>query len=215
MSKIRTINELQNVLDREFSWRLKEIANLKTVVRTSEVMSKQTAVRAAIPLLYGHWEGFIKNASTCYLEYINGQRLPYKELKSCFIVFGLKKKINDLIPSMNWEVSVGSLDFIRNELGEKAKLKIDTAIRTEFNLSSKVFVNIANSIDIDTSPYEARFNLIDESLLSRRNYIAHGEYLDIDPEGFRDLADEILFLLRTYKTDIENAVSQALFKVSA
>lgn len=215
MSKIRTIDQLQNTLDSEFSWRLKEIANLKIVVRTSENMNKKTAVRAAIPLLYGHWEGFVKNASTYYLEFVNGQSLTYKELKSCFVVFGVKRKINDLVSSKNSNVSISTLEFLRDELNERAKLKIESAIRTEFNLSSKVFSNIANSIGIDTQAYEARYHLIDESLLNRRNHIAHGEYLDVDSEGFRELADEILFLLRSYKTDIENAVSLEEYKISA
>ncbi|MCI2964798.1 MULTISPECIES: MAE_28990/MAE_18760 family HEPN-like nuclease [Shewanella] len=215
MTIIRTIDQLQSTLDKEFAWRLKEIAALKVVVRSSENLNKKTAVRAAIPLLYGHWEGFIKNASTNYLEYVNGQSLRYRELKSCFVVFGVKRKINDLIVSKNSSVSISTLEFLRDELNEKAKLKIESAIRTEFNLSSKVFENIANSIGINTQAYETRYNLIDESLLNRRNHIAHGEYLDVDPDGFRELADEILFLLRSYKTDIENAVSLEEYKASA
>lgn len=215
MSKIRTINQLQETLDKEFSWRLKEIASLKSVVRASDNLSRQTAVRAAIPLLYGHWEGFIKNASTYYLEFVNGQSLKYKELQSCFIVFGVKRKINDLVSSKSSTVSISTLEFLRDELNERANLKIESAIRTEFNLSSKVFDNIAKSIGLNTSIYESRYNLIDESLLSRRNHIAHGEYLDVDADGFRSLADEILLLLRSYKTDIENAVTLEAYKISA
>lgn len=215
MSKIKTLEQLQTTLDSEFSWRLKEIANLKIVVRSCDNLSKSTAVRAAIPLLYGHWEGFIKNSSTHYLDYVNGQSLRYRELKSCFIVFGVKRKINDLVSSKNSSVSIATLEFLRDELDEKAKLKIESAIRTEFNLSSKVFANIAKSIGINTEGYESRYHLIDESLLNRRNHIAHGEYLDVDSDGFRELADEILYLLRTYKTDIENAVSLKEYKLSA
>lgn len=215
MSKIRTLDSFQNILDAEFAWRLKEIANLKIVVRASDNLSRKTAVRAAIPLLYGHWEGFIKKASTLYLEYINGQSLTYRQLKSCFAVFGLKRHIHGLVQSKSSEVSITTLDFLREELDQRAQLKIDSAIRTEFNLSSKVFDNIAKSIGISTREYESRYNLLDESLLNRRNYIAHGEYLDVDSDGFRDLADEVLLLLRLYKTDIENAVSLEEYKISA
>ena len=215
MSKIKTISQLQDHLDKEFAWRLQEIAYLKNIVRRSEVISKKTAVRAAVSLLYGHWEGFVKNTATYYLEFIDGQMLTYKDLKSCFIVFGLKGKINELISSKKSEVSIALLDFIRDEMEEKAKLRIESAIRTESNLSSEVFSNIACSIGIDLSKYETRFNLIDESLLSRRNRIAHGEYLDIDPDGFRNLADEIIYLLRIFKTDIENAVALEDYKISA
>ena len=215
MSKIRTVSRLQDYLDKEFAWRLQEIAYLKIIVRRSDLISKKTAVRAAVSLLYGHWEGFVKNTATYYLEFINGQMLTYKDLKTCFVVFGLKGKINELVSSKKSKVSIALLDFIRDEMEEKAKLRIESAIRTESNLSSEVFSNIACSIGIDLSQYEARFNLIDESLLSRRNRIAHGEYLDIDPDGFRNLADEIIYLLRIFKTDIENAVALEDYKTSA
>lgn len=141
--------------------------------------------------------------------------MKYKELQSCFIVFGVKRKINDLVSSKSSTVSISTLEFLRDELNERANLKIESAIRTEFNLSSKVFDNIAKSIGLNTSIYESRYNLIDESLLSRRNHIAHGEYLDVDADGFRSLADEILLLLRSYKTDIENAVTLEAYKISA
>jgi hypothetical protein len=207
VSKIRTSIDLQTQLDKEFSWRLKEIASLKLVVRTTDSLSKETAVRAALPLLYGHWEGFVKASSELYLTYVNSQSLKYSELKTCFVVFGLRKKLNEVASTNSSEHSISILDFLREEMNEKATLKFESAIKTESNLSSSVFSNIANSIGIETGPYEPKYNLIDESLLKRRNYIAHGEFLDVDIEGFRDLADEILTLLRVYKTDIENAVT--------
>ncbi|MCX2780959.1 MAE_28990/MAE_18760 family HEPN-like nuclease [Microbulbifer thermotolerans] len=212
MSKIRTIERLQSLLDEELSWRIKEIATLKILVKRSDNIASSTAVRAAIPLLYGHWEGFIKSSATYYLQFINGQSLKYSDLTSCFVVFGVKKKLNDIEASMASETSIAAVEFLMNELNNTAKLKVDSAIRTEFNLSSKVFVNILKSIGFGVDRYEARFNLIDESLLKRRNYIAHGEYLDVEADGFRDLADEILCMLRWFKTDIENAASLGLFK---
>jgi hypothetical protein len=213
VSKIKTAMELQNRLDDELAWRIKEIANLKIVVRTSSIINKNTAVRAALPLLYGHWEGFIKAAAESYLMFVNGQSLKYQELKSCFVVFGLRKKLHELTTTKNAEYSITTLEFLRDELDSRAKLKLDNAINTEANLSSLVFSNIAQSIGINITPYEGKFNLIDTSLLRRRNSIAHGEYLDVDSTGFRDLADEILKLLRLFKNDIENAVSLKLYKV--
>lgn len=89
MIKIRTLSQLQDFLDNEFSWRLKEIANLKIAARRSDILSKWTVVRASLPLLYAHWEAFIKNAATGYLDFVNGQNLKYCELQSCFVVFGI------------------------------------------------------------------------------------------------------------------------------
>ena len=60
--------------------------------------------------------------------------------------------------------------------------------------------------------YETKFNLIDESLVRRRNKVAHGDYLDLGAADFRSLADEILQMMRDYKTDLQNAASMAAYR---
>ena len=48
--------------------------------------------------------------------------------------------------------------------------------------------------------------------MNRRNKIAHGEYVDLEAEDFRTLADDVLKMMRDYKTDLENAASLASYK---
>lgn len=93
-------------------------------------------------------------------------------------------------------------------------MSISSAIDTESNLTSKVFANIATSLDIATTTYETKFNLIDESLVRRRNKVAHGEYLDLDADDFRTLADEVLQIMRHYKVDLQNAASMETYRRS-
>jgi hypothetical protein len=81
------------------------------------------------------------------------------------------------------------------------------AIETRSNLNSEVFQEIAGWIGVDTAKYETKFNLVNESLVKRRNQIAHGEFLEIDENAFHDLVDETLLLLRWFKTDLENAIA--------
>ena len=203
---------LQDYLDTEISWRIKEIADLKFALRTSDAIRQKTLTRSAVPLLYAHWEGFIKGSSIGYINFVNNQRLRYEQLASCFIVFGLKKELNQLSHSKKSHLNITAMDFILNELGNRAKLKIDSAIDTESNLSSIVFDNIALSIGIDPTPYETRYHFIDESLLRRRNQIAHGQYLDLEPTDCRTLADDVINLMRHYKTDLQNAATIATYK---
>ncbi len=89
----------------------------------------------------------------------------------------------------------------------RANIPTKGVIATKGNLSSAVFADIYASLGLDASQYSTKFNLIDESLLRRRNSIAHGEYLDVDEVGFLQLAGEVLHLLRCVKTDIENYVA--------
>lgn len=212
MSKLRTLTQLQDALDKEMSWRRKEIIGLKLSVRDAGSLTEATLVRAGVALLYAHWEGFIKNAALMYLNYVNCQRLTYKELKSCFVVFGMKGQLNTLTESRKAKASVSAIDFIFDKLDSRANIVLASAIDTESNLSSKVFDNILASIGFLSSYYEARYKLIDESLVDRRNKIAHGEFLDINAEDWRKLADEMISIMNNFKTDIENAASSALFK---
>lgn len=212
MKRLQTQNQLQDFLDEELGWRIKEISTLKSAVKSSAFISEQTLARASVALLYAHWEGFIKSAATGYVAYVNNQDLNYSELKTCFVVLGFKKTLHDVQQSKQSQLNATLIDFLRDGLDKKSKLKIDTAINTESNLSASVFKNILHAVGFDTQPYEARSNLIDESLLKRRNTIAHGEYIDVAKDDWAKLADEVLQMLRQFKTDIENAMAQAAFK---
>lgn len=212
MRRLQTQNQLQDFLDAELGWRVKEISTLKAAVKSSAFISEQTLVRAAVALLYAHWEGFIKSAATGYVTYVSNQGLSYSELKTCFVVLGFKKALHDVQQSKQSHVNATLIDFLRDGLEEKSKLKIDTAINTESNLSASVFKNILHVVGFETTPYEAKAHLIDESLLKRRNTIAHGEYIDVAKDDWAKLADEILQMLRQFKTDIENAMALSAFR---
>lgn len=214
MARIRTLDQLQDALDKEMAWRVKEIGTFRVGSKTNGDQRKPL-IRAGIALLYAHWEGFIKCASEMYLEFVESRGLKYNELKTCFSVFGLKGKLDTLSDAKKSEANIAAIDFIMAELGSTAKLQISSAIRTDSNLTSKVFKNIAKSLDISTGPYETKFNLIDTSLVDRRNKVAHGEFLEVGGQDFGKLIDEILHLMRTYKTDLENAASRQTFKRQA
>jgi hypothetical protein len=212
MKRLQTQNQLQDFLDSELGWRVKEISALKGAVRSAAYVSEQTLVRASVALLYAHWEGFVKNAATGYVTYVNNQGLSYSELQTCFVVLGFKKTLHDVQQSKKSQLNIASVDFLRDGLSKKSQMKIDTAIDTESNLNAAVFQNILHAVGIETSPYEAKAHLIDESLLKRRNTIAHGEYIDVAKEDWSNLADEVLAVLRQFKTDIENAMALSTFK---
>lgn len=211
MAKIRTLDQLQEKLDTEMGWRIKELSHFKIATRSNKD-SARTFVRAGVALVYAHWEGFIKAASENYLSYVVYQGHIYRDLKTCFAVFGLKGKLSALNDSRKTKPNIEALEFVLAEMDRPARMSMAGAIDTESNLTSKVFQNIAASIDIDTTAYETRFKLIDESLVNRRNKVAHGEYLDLGIEDFIALADDVIQMMRSYKTDIENAASLKSYK---
>jgi hypothetical protein len=106
-----------------------------------------------VALVYAHWEGFIKAASEAYLDFVDNQGHMYRELKSCFAVFGLKGKLALLSDSRQAKPNIEAFDFVLGELDKPAQMRISSAIDTESNLTSKVFANIAASLDIATAAY--------------------------------------------------------------
>lgn len=212
MRKIRTLNDLQDVIDSEYSWRLKEIADMKKAVRSTLGVAASTLIRAGIPLFYAHWEGFVKNTAEAYITFVSCQKLRYEQLASPFLAIGAKRHIHSLVESRKSRVNIAAADFFTNELSNRAQLSFTTMVNTESNLSSSIFENIILSIGFDPTPYESRFKLIDESLLKRRNCIAHGEYLDLDASSYRTLGDDVIALLRSFKADIERAASEGKYK---
>ncbi len=213
MADIHTLGQLQDELDKEMSWRRKEVLAFR-VASTKNGQDAAFFIRAGVALLYAHWEGFVKTASEHYLNYVQHQGHTYLELKSCFAIFGLKGKLNSLSASRRAMANIEAFDFISSELGKKANLNMSAAIDTESNLTSRVFSNIAASLDIDTSPYETRFNLIDESLVNLRNKVAHGEYLRLGGREFGKLVDDILETMDWYKTDLMNSAAQEKYMLA-
>jgi MAE_28990/MAE_18760-like HEPN len=210
--KIRSLAELQDVLDSDLAWRKKEILYLRMQAKNAAPTVQKTLLRAGIALLYAHWEGFIKGASLSYLQYINDQRLPLNQLNSCFAVFGIKGHLNELSQSRKAKGNREIVEFLITKLGEKLPLNLSNAVDTESNLQSKVFDNIATSLDIETTSYQTSYNLIDQSLVRKRNSIAHGEFLDLKVTDLQVLTDEILTLMDCYKTDISNAAATKKFQ---
>ena len=202
---------LQDYLDAEISWRIKELANLKIAISQPR-LEKKTLIRAAVCIMYAHWEGFVKSASLAYLNLVNNQRLNYDKLSACFVVFGVKKYLHDLKTAARASVNIAAVEFFLSNLQARAQLKLSRAVDTESNLSSTVFDNIAVSIGIDPSGYQHKYHLIDQSILNRRNRIAHGEYLDLEENECRTLVDEVISLIRAFKTDIENCAFRGSFR---
>ena len=55
-------------------------------------------------------------------------------------------------------------------------------------------------------------SLLDQKLVNRRNYIAHGEKLDLTMRDYIDLHDKVMDLLDTYRNEVQNAAARKLYE---
>jgi hypothetical protein len=208
--KIRSADQLFIHLDDEMAWRLKELHELRSSVKTAKGKNVDAHVRAGVAMLYAHWEGFVKKAANAYVAYLAHRADSNRDLQPCFVALGMRSLVVASQDSSKSDASVATVSYLLAEMDKPVKLPKD-AISAQSNLSSVVFTNILGWIGIDVAPYEPRFPLIDKTLLETRNSIAHGEFLVIGSDRFESLVNEIIELLRWFKTDIENAVANKSF----
>lgn len=186
--------------------------SMKTSISSVSSLSRPTLIRAGIALSYAHWEGFVKNTSEAYLAYLNAKKLSYDELHDCFVALGLRAEIAKAQQQADASGAISIVEFIRNKGQLRSSFSLKNAIDTKSNLNSQVFDAIVRALNLSVKTYETKYHFIDESLVKRRNKVAHGEFLDVNGEDWKEIADEVLKLLRQFKNDIQNGASMELYK---
>jgi hypothetical protein len=101
---IRTFEQLNTALSEELAWRKRELTGLKFLVEKPPRGGSQTILlRAAIALLYAHWEGFIKAASNAYLEFVSFQRLKNSQLAKNFLALSVRSVLRQPDSQIKWK----------------------------------------------------------------------------------------------------------------
>ena len=214
MSKIRTLNDLNNRLSEDLVWRKKELSVLESLIETKsfEQNKTNTLIRSGIALLYAHWEGYVKCAASAYLEFVSSQKnLKYCDLTYNFVAIAMKKKLNEASVTNQSTIHNQVLQFLMESMEQRIDIPTDDVIKTGSNLSSSLFRQILALLGIEYEPYELKQKLIDEKLLKKRNQIAHGEYLDVDVASYQELYKKIIEMMELFKNQIENHAVQKLY----
>lgn len=205
--KTRTTEQLIDAIATELSWRRKELTDLRyLVLQAPGSRTRQDVLtRAAVALLYAHWEGFVKATAEVYLEFVCMQRCKNSELADSMLAIMIRSKLRAAQVSKKIAAHIDLVDFFRTQMHECATLPYKNAIRTEANLSSTVLLEILTTLGIDASQYESKKHVLDDQLLAKRNHIAHGANLDVEVSDYLRLHEEILSLMNLLRNQIENA----------
>lgn len=212
--KIRTINDLQDVIDSEMAWRKHELSAVRANVASARNFARDTAIRAGIALLYAHWEGTIKNIATYYLEYVAMLKVPYGQLKPNFLAVSIKNDIKLYEESNKTTLHTAIVTDIIEKQSVTSKIPVEGVIKTKSNLNSDIFVEIMSTIGLDCRDYENSYKLIDTVLLQKRNEIAHGErleVLDLDEARYYEIHDKVLGLIELFANQVVNAAILKLY----
>lgn len=212
---IRTAEQLEYAIAEDIAWRKKELSEVKAIVQSNQTSAirRKALIRSGVAMLYAHWEGFIKNSSQLYLEFVLSKRLTYRQLSSNFVAIAMKSKLNQAAQSSKASIFIPVCDFFFNNLDERCRFSPDNQVNTQSNLGSNVLKELTLLLGLDYSFFETKEIFIDIKLVECRNIIAHGSYLIIDKDDFLDRLDRVLLMLENFRNQIENAAINEQYRI--
>ena len=204
--KIKKLEKLQDLLDKDMAWRRKELIDIKLLIHSTQ---NPTLCRAGIALLSAHFEGFVKQAANYYVVYVASQNIKLSQLSTNFVAIHSGKVFNPCATSNKITVYQKAIDdFLENYTTLNFKVGYSPEhpiIQTESNPSSAVVKNILDSIGLDFLPYETKAHYIDTDLLSNRHSIVHGEKVLIEISDFDKTFDIITGIMRQFSGQVLDA----------
>ncbi|WP_338495563.1 MAE_28990/MAE_18760 family HEPN-like nuclease [Streptomyces sp. SJL17-4] len=209
---MRTPGELEDALDEDLAWRRIEMHSILSQIRAARGPSRTGLCRAGVALLYAHWEGYAKKSLSNYLQYVARRKLKNSELQDCFVALAIEAAIakeQNLTASRR---SVRRITMLRDTRDDRPFIPSRDGIDTQSNLNSDVLFDLMTSLGLSPAPFETKTMLIDHSLLTSRNKIAHGEFLALDHVGYEELHYEVISIIETIRNLVVDAVSNQLYR---
>lgn len=219
-SAIRTQNQLQDSLDAERVWRLKELSTLRKRLMPNNNQvgfageEELALLRPCIAMVYAHWEGFVKAACGYYLEYVAMQRVSHKDLLTPFLALAARRYAGERgVTGAAADRLI--MDFYRTQADSRGYIPYKNGVDTKSNLRFEVFQEIFESLGLSWRQYELKKKLIDLKLVTKRNAIAHGRYVDLKTKDVLELFDDMIAIMDEIKEQLLDAARNELYKLQA
>ncbi len=210
--KIRSLIALTEFLDEELAWRKRELTTLKFMLEGRRRHERGLLLRAAVCVLYAHWEGFVKAAATTYVSYVATRGLRYRDLAPNFVALGLRTEISRAGQSDRPTIHTALTTKLLLGLSESANIDWKHSVNTHSNLNTDTLKEIFCLLGLDDNHYLIKRQLLDNRLLKKRNLVAHGRHVEIEPDDYSALHDEVIQLVEHFRNDVENAAAREAFR---
>lgn len=160
----RTPEELTGDLDASLAWRRAEL----TVIRGDVQKAAKTGgaaprermlLRAAVVLLYAHWEGFLREACQGYLDYVARLRLKYTELSRPLAQTAIKQLAARTVD--RHDESLEALTEAVLSVTARARMSRKNVVDTRGSLDYDALERILEALGIETSVFVTKRSLID------------------------------------------------------
>ena len=171
-------------------------------------VEKNILLRAAVTLLYAHWEGHIKHCSLVYLNYLNNLGCSFSRMKDNFLLLAVPQEIKKGFSFNNINSLIELKNYFNKPQTDNFKVKEDFLVNTDSNLKFSILLNILQQLGLDAKEYELKENFIDSKLVRCRNCIAHGDILSINEieDTYNEIEKDLLNMIILFQNLIFKAV---------
>ncbi len=212
------IDSLFDDISNNKEWRLKELREFKNIINNISVFDNNSdsydtqvkiILKSMLPMIYAHWEGFVKVSTEIIFTYLNVLKLPVSEYNGVYLATAYEQDLNKIHEIVNFEKRIEHLNCLYNKFNYHVDfgLKIDT----ESNLNYKVLTKICERLNLDNNKF-IEYSEDLNKLLGHRNAIVHGEnslpfehynqikpYIELLENLMLDFESEIQDLLKNKK----------------
>ena len=210
MGKIKSMDNLLDKIDEEYTWRFQEIDRIKSLLQQKQGKPKyeQPLSKALVVLAYSHWEGFVKASAVYFFEYIRFLGLPRKELSDRF----LASCIQHLSDGKKCANAINDIILFLQDDNYKFQYCDNVLTSAESNLNYEVLTKIASNLAIDISSLETKKVSLDSIVLERRNNVAHGDKVYADIDYGVEVSTHVLDFMQSFKTILQNYISTKSYR---
>lgn len=200
-------------------WRKEEIDIIETIYVTLQTQAETAALlRMYLPLLYAHWEGSVKDIFTSLNKFLNKRDLSLGEVREEIIVLCLNEKFDSLKgePGFDKRILSKKIKFVNDfvSIFNNGKISINEKVDTESNLNHRVLIKLIQNYGLQNEGLQIQaiesLSSLDsiqknlDSLLNKRNHIAHGENIRIpDIKDVQEYRAFLFMLIEAILSEIE------------
>ncbi|MEH6700314.1 MAE_28990/MAE_18760 family HEPN-like nuclease [Parasphingorhabdus sp.] len=206
MTKPHSAEEFAALVTTDFTWRLREVSNLKLAIANAKLEEKNGFLRALVVMCYAHWEGHAKFCGERYFQFLTKRRLRFSQLKPHFYNIRFLRELS-AANGTSHEQKMNLAHKICSSLEDRFSHFPKELFDTKSNLNSEVLADLCLVCGIEFEIFEDYIDFMDRMLLKRRNEVAHGEAVFIDAVDADDLVDRTTSLMRTFRDEIDNHVT--------
>ena len=197
---------LIDFIDQQSQKRKRELISISQALKTNREHEQRFLCRSAIVLSYAHWEGFIKDVSVAYVEYVAFKAPRFEQLTSNFQALAFKTKITVCgKATRRIQPHLELLQEILDYQQKKVSIDPQKCIDTESNLDSTVFENICRTVGIEYELYWSTYSHFIDDLVKTRCMIAHGELVEAESKHTAEIIKFTQTSIDKFGGDISNA----------